>query len=221
MNPLAFLIPGFLAGFGHVFAGPDHLAAVAPLSTRREGAWLVGLRWGLGHGAGVALVALGAVFLKAYLQIEVVSAYGERLVGFMLLAIGAIGLYQGFRRNHDHSEPVHGSAKAPSPAEKGKGFWFRLPAIAPFFIGTLHGLAGSSHLLGVLPALVLPDTASSLLYLSGFACGTVAAMASFSEGLGRLSQRLGLRWASALSVLTFMLSVTALAVGAFWLASSF
>ena len=53
------LLAGFAAGLLHVFSGPDHLAAVAPLaSNRARGQWLTGLQWGIGHTMGVLLIAM-------------------------------------------------------------------------------------------------------------------------------------------------------------------
>ncbi|MBF8297934.1 MAG: hypothetical protein HW395_591, partial [candidate division NC10 bacterium] len=37
-----------------------------------------------------------------------------------------------------------------------------------------HGLAGSSHLFGVLPALAFPSRQASMLYLAGFGLGAIA-----------------------------------------------
>jgi hypothetical protein len=54
-------------------------------------------------------------------------------------------------------------------------------------VGVLHGVAGSSHFLGVLPALALPDAASSFGYLAGFALGTVAGMSGFAGAFGLLA----------------------------------
>ena len=51
-------------------------------------------------------------------------------------------------------------------------------------VGVLHGIAGSAHFLGVLPALALPSAAASFGYLSGFALGTVAGMSGFACGVG-------------------------------------
>lgn len=46
------LLAGLAAGAVQVLTGPDHLAAVAPLSVAsREAAWKAGLRWGRGHCA--------------------------------------------------------------------------------------------------------------------------------------------------------------------------
>jgi hypothetical protein len=60
---------------------------------------------------------------------------------------------------------------------------------AAFGIGTLHGLAGSSHFLGVLPALAFPTTVQAIAYIAAFGVGTVAAMALFSWDMGRMAAR--------------------------------
>jgi len=55
---LTVCLAGILAGLLHVFTGPDHLAALAPLSLQaKRRAWAVGFRWGLGHSSGVLVVA--------------------------------------------------------------------------------------------------------------------------------------------------------------------
>jgi len=63
------VLTGLLAGAFHVLSGPDHLAAVAPLALSSEGrhAWREGWRWGLGHTAGVIVVALVALALRGLL----------------------------------------------------------------------------------------------------------------------------------------------------------
>ena len=60
---LVEVVAGLAAGALHVWSGPDHLAAVAPLAVRgRRRSWAVGMRWGIGHSAGVAAVALFLVW---------------------------------------------------------------------------------------------------------------------------------------------------------------
>ncbi len=52
-------ITGLIAGMIHVWSGPDHLAAIAPLAVRTpRRAWAPGARWGMGHSAGVAVIGL-------------------------------------------------------------------------------------------------------------------------------------------------------------------
>jgi hypothetical protein len=129
------VITGALAGFFHVLSGPDHLAAIAPLAVEnRERGWVAGWTWGVGHASGVVAVACIAILLRDALPpIELISAWSERLVGGVLVGIGLWALFRSARtiqpRAHTH---------------------------ASFFVGVLHGIAGSSHFFGVLPALALP-----------------------------------------------------------------
>uniref|UniRef100_M8BS19 Uncharacterized protein n=1 Tax=Aegilops tauschii TaxID=37682 RepID=M8BS19_AEGTA len=63
---------GFLAGCLHTLSGPDHLAALAPLSIGRspvESA-AVGALWGCGHDAGQVMFGLLFLGLKDRLHIE-------------------------------------------------------------------------------------------------------------------------------------------------------
>jgi hypothetical protein len=50
---------GVLMGILHVLAGPDHLCALATLSVGSSWrAVLLGVRWGIGHSTGKALIKL-------------------------------------------------------------------------------------------------------------------------------------------------------------------
>ena len=77
---LIVIISGLAAGLIHVLTGPDHLAAVAPLSVRSSArGWLTGARWGMGHSAGVLMVGLLSLVLREVLPLE-------RLRGIALVA---------------------------------------------------------------------------------------------------------------------------------------
>lgn len=175
-------VTGALAGLFHVLAGPDHLAAVAPLAVdgRRRG-WLAGWTWGIGHTSGVVVVALLAVLLRDALPpIDVISAWSERLVGAALIVVGLWAL-----RRSAHIEPsphVHGALHHDHlHVQAGPGWIRRLGhAHASFCLGVLHGVAGSSHFLGVIPALALPTRAAAVTYIAAFGVGTVAAMTAFA-----------------------------------------
>ena len=88
---------------------------------------------------------------------------------------------------------------------------------ASFAVGVLHGVAGSSHFLGVLPALALPTAAASFSYIAAFGIGTVAAMTAFAGAIGGLGAR-----GVALSHHRLMTAtgVAAIAVGCVWLLHS-
>src|SRR5438105_7319152 len=112
-------ITGLTAGIIHVLSGPDHLAAIAPLAVRGpKRAWRAGARWGLGHSAGVAVVGLLSLWLRDLLPINRLSSWGERLVGVMLIGIGAWALRKALRvhaheHEHDGERHVHLHAHGP------------------------------------------------------------------------------------------------------------
>lgn len=190
------LLAGIAAGFFHVLAGPDHLAAVAPLAADDDRvAWRAGLSWGLGHTAGVLLVGALLVAFREVLPIEALSASSERLVGAALVGIGVWGLWRA-RTPHAHQH----LSSAPS-----------------FAMGTLHGLAGSSHLYGVLPSLMFASRLDALAYLGGFGAGAIAAMTAFSAVLGSVALAAGRSNQAVQQAILYAASAAAVVVGGVWL----
>lgn len=192
---------GLAAGLLHVFSGPDHLAAVAPLAlgdpsardARRRGVhgWRAGLQWGAGHTAGVLLIASLLLLVREQLPLDAISGYSERIVGLALIAVGVWGVWKA--RANTVKPHAHAGAS--------------------FAMGTIHGLAGSSHLFGVLPALAFATRVDSAIFLAGFGTGAIAAMSAFAAGMGLLSVRVG----RASHGLLYASSAAALVIGGFWL----
>src|SRR4030095_2616785 len=146
---------GLIAGAVHVWSGPDHLAAIAPLAVRRRQAgWLPGVRWGFGHSAGVARVGILSLWLRDLLPVDLLSSWGERLVGVMLFGIGLWALRRAAKHNVHTHEHEHDGDRHVHFQVHGHHTTHETPDAhrhthAAFAIGTLHGLAGSSHFLGV------------------------------------------------------------------------
>ena len=190
---LAATLAGLTAGLIHVLSGPDHIAAVAPLTGGRGRSWRAGFLWGLGHSGGVLAVGLLALALRGALPLDALSSWSERIVGITLIGIGLWGFTRVLRG------PIHTHVHVRAAAA----------------VGVLHGVAGSSHFLGVLPALALPNAAASFGYLAGFAIGTVAAMSGFAYGVGLISgpddAPRHRRWLLTAS------SAAAIAVGIIWM----
>ncbi|MGO6668234.1 urease accessory protein UreH domain-containing protein [Rhizobium ruizarguesonis] len=203
---MTLLASGLLAGFVHVVSGPDHLAAIAPYAVDAKArAWRTGIRWGVGHSAGVVGVGLFALLLRDTMSIDIVSAWGERFVGAMLCGIGIWGLRAAFA----DQAPTHSQGHRGHP----HGHRHKHPAFA---IGTVHGLAGSSHLLGIVPALALPTNTEAAAYLLVFGLGTIAAMATFSTFIGLLAGRPGARSVKVQNALMASFSMLAIVVGGVW-----
>jgi len=215
---LTVIAAAFVAGLVHVLTGPDHLAAVAPLAAADRGrGWFAGWTWGLGHASGVVVVAVLAILLRDLMPpVAVLSAWGERLVGVALIAIGAWAFRRSLRLEatpHVHGVVLHQHLHV----QAGPRWARRLGhAHASFYMGILHGVAGSSHFFGVLPALALPSRTAALVYIGAFGVGTVVAMTAFAAGIGSA----GLRFHHGTAGhrrLMMSAAVLALAVGSWWL----
>ena len=219
-------LTGLIAGTLHVWSGPDHLAAIAPLAVRSpRRAWVPGTRWGIGHSAGVAVVGLLSLWLRDYLPLEKLSNWGESMVGVMLMGIGLWAVWKARKTKvhahaHQHNgQPhvhlhVHPAQPAPEPVQVHRH------AHAAFGIGILHGLAGSSHFLGVLPVLALPTKAERGAYLAAFALGTIGSMASFSALMGWLATRFAKDGDRIYRGLMTCCGLAAMGVGLAWLVMS-
>ncbi len=218
---------GLVAGAIHVWSGPDHLAAVAPLAVRnpKQGC-IPGVRWGIGHSTGVALVGLLSLWLRELLPVDLLSSWGERLVGVMLFGIGLWALRQTFKdrvhvHEHEHDGDRHVHFHTHTHHEAHEAAKAHHHTHAAFGIGMLHGLAGSSHFFGVLPILAFPTRMQAIGYLAAYAAGTIASMAAFSWVMGRVATRWAAHSVKWYRGLMTTCAVTAMVVGGFWLVTSF
>jgi len=215
-------LTGLIAGIIHVWSGPDHLAAIAPLAVRQpRRAWLPGARWGFGHSAGVAVIGLLSLWLRDLIPVAWLSSWGERLVGVMLIGIGAWALRKALKvhaHEHEHGGARHLHIHAHTHrAAHEQTEAHRHHTHAAFGIGILHGLAGSSHFLGVLPILAFPTHGQALGYLAAFGLGTIASMAVFSSLMGLLATRCAAGSTRVYRGLMSACAATAIGVGCFWL----
>ncbi|KAL6861632.1 hypothetical protein ACP4OV_017332 [Aristida adscensionis] len=215
---------GFLAGCLHTLSGPDHLAALAPLSigrSRVESA-AVGALWGCGHDAGQVLFGLLFLALKDRLHLEVIRTWSSRVVALTLLAIGALGIRE--------------ATEAPTPCVAldggGGGGGHHPPGLealpggktkvnfATFATGIVHGLQPDA-LMMVLPALALPSRAAGAAFLGMFLVGTVVSMGSYTVLIGSCTEALKERVPRITEKLTWAASLVAISMGLAILISEF
>jgi len=226
----AAIVGGTLAGGLHAVTGPDHLAALLPLCMGRR--WWVasstGALWGIGHGLGAALIGALGFALRGALNLDVVSSYMEIAVGFSIIIIGATGFKEAREwRESVQSCAVDTGADAdrdprclPVMCDDELGCEEPPPpaVVKTLLNGILNGISGTGHVLGVLPALAMPNWAVALAYLSSFGIGTFLAMAVFTGLVGEISFTMGSTIGSpeAPANLAMAASIVALTMGSLW-----
>ena len=178
----AVILTGVVAGFVHVVSGADHLIAMAPAAINNPQKALKNtFSWGLGHSSGVLLLAFLAIFIKDITPLNKFSNIAEFLVGISLLIVGVFAINNSFQLSmHSHSHK-HENGIA------HRHFHFHVKeqknnnkhSHALTGLGLLHGIAGGSHFLAVLPALALP-LISACLYLISYLIGSIISMNLFS-----------------------------------------
>ena len=210
------ILTGFAAGAVHVVSGADHLVAMAPTAIRKpKYALREGIAWGLGHSTGVLLLSLIAILAKDLVNIDLMSSFAEFVVGLTLLFIGALAIRNAFGVNihmHKHSHSTGIDHRHMHFHFLGRKFHNR-HAHASTGLGVIHGLAGASHLLAVIPALALPPV-GAIAYLLAYLFGSIFAMVVVVIGISIATGRAGRRLTPLLMGSTGGLSI---ATGFFWL----
>jgi sulfite exporter TauE/SafE len=230
------IIMGILASMLHVWTGPDHLAAVTPLVfDSKKNHWQIGGAWGLGHLLGMLLIGVLYYMFKAYIPVDRISEYSEQIVGIILIGLGLWAFYrmkkvhehhhihphihsdgfQDFVHVHEHNVDTHLHTH---PKEKSKN----QNLITATGVGIVHGFAGISHFLLMLPALAFHSQWQSAQYLIGFAIGTVSAMIIFSYIIGKFHKlNPNQHQHNVFKNLRFWGGIVAIVVGVFWLIKNF
>jgi ABC-type nickel/cobalt efflux system permease component RcnA len=233
------ILSGIVASSLHVITGPDHLAAVTPLAIEnKKRSWGIGLFWGLGHIVGMLLIGILFLVFKEYIPVEAISQYSEQIVGLILIGIGLWAIYKVFNKRipkhkhpHYHTEPEphvhihehpheHDHTHGPEHKHTHKKV-IRQNNMAALGVGTIHGFAGVSHLILLIPTLALPSMTDSVLYLTGFAVGTLLAMISYAAIIGYIGQRsAAMKSPKAFQIVRLIGAALAIGIGIFWFMSS-
>ncbi len=109
---------GILMGIIHVLTAPDHLSALATLcgtnvsgewkagDKRRVDAFLLGIKWGVGHSIGLLVVGgtLIAIEESSNETIGMDSSWSfilESFVGVFMLCLGVYGMHKAYRHRNE------------------------------------------------------------------------------------------------------------------------
>jgi ABC-type nickel/cobalt efflux system permease component RcnA len=209
---LSILVLGFLIGMRHTLEA-DHVAAVAILTTRvgsmRRAAPL-GLLWGAGHTLALGAFGMAALMMETVVPRDL-AAFLELAVGVMLMVLGVEVLYRLRRERihfhvHRHGGVVHfhahsharmsiTEARHPNPRQGHTTLRHnhdhpRKLKARVFFIGIMHGMAGSAALI-VLTMQSLPSPAAGAVYILLFGAGSTLGMAVLSAAIAWPLRRWG------------------------------
>lgn len=152
MSLLLTFITSLMLGMRHA-TDSDHIVAVTAIASRErsvsKAAWL-GAVWGFGHTLTLLLVG-GAIIAFKIAFSPRVGLSMEFCVAIMLIILGLLNL----------------SEVRPRSAS--------LSTKRPFFVGVVHGLAGSAAAVLIIVPLI-PDPRWAAVYLIVFGLGTVVGM---------------------------------------------
>jgi ABC-type nickel/cobalt efflux system permease component RcnA len=185
---VAALALGVLLGLKHSL-DPDHVVAVSTVVSEYNNplrAFWVGVSWGLGHTT--TLFVIGMIIIALRLSIpDRTALFLEFLVGVMLVALGAQVVYKFRKRKvhghvHGHEAAAHQHFHSHAQDPNHDPVHHELRGVGrPFlrkksyFVGTVHGLAGSA----ALTLLVLASIESlwaGIGYILLFGVGSVLSM---------------------------------------------
>ncbi len=220
---------GLLASSLHVLSGPDHLAAVTPLvfEEKKNKHYRIGLFWGVGHVLGMLLIGILFFLFKESFDVEWISSYSEKIVGFILIIMGLWFLYRLKFPKKTHVHPhlhrengkeifhihSHEHTENKKSHEHKHEKLVQTTELSSMGIGIIHGFAGVSHLILMLPVLGFSTKTESALYLTGFAVGTIVSMGLYTFVLGKFEKISKLN----INVLKFAGAFFALIVGIYWI----
>ncbi len=185
---LLVLSTALLLGALHAFDA-DHLAAVTMFIARRpspRAALSFALRWGLGHAATLLAVGGAAAIFRLTMTPDLEAA-AEMAVGLMLVGVGSwalLGLSRGrlLIERHLHAGHPHTHLHRPDHADASRH--------SIFWVGALHGLAGSAGLLVIIPVGMMASPGTTIAYIVCFNIGVSAAMGIYAMAIGGLFGRL-------------------------------
>lgn len=189
---IAALGLGFILGLKHALDA-DHIVAVSTILSEHKSVFkssLVGTFWGLGHTISLFLIGLLVILLKVTIppRLALLMEFG---VSVMLILLGANVIWRFLKgkrvyihtHEHDglicHTHPhFHGGKK-----ETHEHSHLIKLGTKPFFVGLVHGVAGSAALM-LLVLTAIPSPLAGLIYILVFGMGSIGGMLMMSSLIG-------------------------------------
>lgn len=225
------LIDSLLLGVQHSFE-PDHMAAVSVLATEKKRhntgygklIWRSS-QWALGHSLTLILFSGLALLLRSALPLSL-SRWAELAVGPLMLWLG----WEAIRRNHqlkrmmaehkkfaEHEHLVNALHLHGSQGEE-----IALNVLSrSFWVGMLHGLAGTGGACAVALTLAAKDTSTAIGIIALQSIGIVLAMTTYSCVMAFSVSRFIERNQQAFKLINATVGILSIAVGLVWIYNGF
>lgn len=167
------LFTGLYLGAIHLFASPDHLATVFPLSLLdKKRSWQIGLIWGIGHLIGLFFIGILLYYFKHFVNLEFLEHYGMLYIAILLVCIGLwIILKSKHLSTHSLCSEKHQHL---SKITLGTGIF--------------HGIFAVSHLYSLAPTISM-NNMEFFYYFGGFSLGSVLSVVFFTSLISLIPQR--------------------------------
>ena len=211
------LLTALMLGCIHALEA-DHMLAVASFVSRKpsvEGAMRFGARWGFGHA--MAVLAAGSILLLLGVRMPAGwDAAAEALVGVMLVGLGAWAITSA-RRLHAHGRGPHAGMHAHATGREPHIHLDDHDRGGITFVGLLHGLAGTSGAIALLPVTLMDAPWLGVGYLALFGIGVTIAMTAFAAVAAvamRRAARESVAWARRVAT---GVGLGAIATGLVWI----
>lgn len=222
---LATLGLGFILGARHALE-PDHVAAVSTIISRNKSisrSSLAGTLWGLGHTASLLICGCIVLALRQGIP-EGLVVWLETAVAVMLVLLGFNALRTSVRgwkfhvhvHSHGGRRHFHFHIHRPEDTAVHEHRHIFEIGLRSFFVGMVHGLAGSGALM-VLVLATVPTILAGLTYILLFGLGSVGGMLMLSSLVSIPFVLSARRYRLFNQGLQIVASLTSIALGLFWI----
>ncbi len=216
-----------LLGVQHSFE-PDHMAAVSVLASEKVNnrikmsklIWRSS-QWALGHSVSLVLFSFLALIVKSTLPFNI-SGYAELAVGPVMIWLGISAI----RRNHQLKKMMaahktfaaheHINNALHIHGKQGQEIAMN-PLSRSFWVGMLHGLAGTGGACAVALILASKNTSTAVGIIVLQSVGIILAMTTYSCVLAFSVSRFIERNQIAFKSLNAIVGIFSIAVGCVWI----
>lgn len=200
------LIDSLLLGVQHSFE-PDHMAAVSVLATEENKSpaqrWKLIWRsshWALGHSFTLIVFAVLVLLVKSTLSLHIADKV-ELVVGPLMIWLGILAI----RRNFTTRATVTGNNKV------SRSFW----------VGMVHGLAGTGGACAVALTLAARDAATAVWIIILQSLGIIVSMSAYGYFFAFSINRFGAKRERFLTAVNYLVGTFSILIGAATLYESF